>query len=79
MTGAPYNEQRNQLWLEISLMVRKLKGLTRRNSTQFSPRADCHGCLVHFVDNKQLLDKVFVISGIMQGRGSVNSRAEGRG
>ena len=66
------------IWATIILLNFRFTCTEYKQKAKFSQLKGLgHGCLVHFVNNKLLLDKVVVISGIIKVEVNVISRAEG--
>ena len=66
------------IWATIILLNCRFTCTEYKQKAKFSQLKGLgHSCLVHFVNNKLLLDKVVVISGIIKVEVNVISRAEG--
>ena len=68
------------IWATIILLNRRFTCTEYKQKAKFSQLKGLgHSCLVHFVNNKHLLDEFVAIFGIIKVEVSVISRAEGRG
>ena len=68
------------IWATIILLNRRFTCTEFKQKAKFSQLKGLgHSCLVHFVNNKHLLDEFVVIFGIIKVKVSVICRAEGRG
>ena len=67
------------IWVTIISLNRRFTCTEFKQKAKFSQlKGFGHSCLVHFVNNKHLLDEVIVISGIIKVEVRVISQAEGR-
>ena len=68
------------IWARTILLNRRFTCTQYKQKGKFSQLKGLgHSCLVHFVNNKHLLDEFVVIFGMIKVEVSVISRAEGQG